>query len=131
LEKKKLKFSDIDSKSDLEKKIKGEVTEENLDKEADLYYKTLYTVIPKSHDQSLGIFPGDQQLTYSSVLLWDTIKGIPTVTVDSDYKVIKITINNSIVKDNLKSLGGGVYTLKHIPNNLHMEEVDNISYKGE
>jgi hypothetical protein len=131
LEKKKLKFSDIDSLSDLSKKIEGEVTDDEIKKEADLYHQELYTVIPKSHEQSLGIFPDYQQLSHSSILLWDTIKGIPTSVADSDYKVLKVTINSKIVRESLKSLNGGVYTLKHIPNSLPMEEVDSISYKGE
>jgi len=132
LVKKELKFSEMDLHSDLTKKIDGEL-EENGDmvKEADLYHKTLFTVVPKSHDHSLGIFPDDQQLSHSSVLLWDTVKGIPPAAIDVDYKVLKITINFSIIRDSLKTIGGGVYSLRHIPNTLPIEEVDSISYKGE
>jgi len=130
-EKKKLKFSDIDSQSDLEKEIDGELIEDTVKKEADLYHKTLYTVIPKTHDHSLGIFPNDQGLTNAGVLAWDTIKGIPTSLLDIEYKVIKVTLNDTIIRDNLRPVGGSTYILKHIPNTLPMEEANNISFNGE
>lgn len=130
-EKKKLKFSDIDSKSDLEKKIDGELMEEDIKKEADLYDQILYTIVPKTHDQSLGIFPKDQGLSHFSVILWNTKKGIPSSITDSDYKVLEVKVNNDIIRNNLKNVGGGAYTLKHVPNTLPMQEVDPISFRGE
>ena len=117
----------FDSQSDLEKKIDGELVEEEITKEADLYHRTLFTLIPFSHDFSLGIFPQDQQLTTSFVLLWDTVKLIPLSLIDnSDNKIIKVTLNSSTIRDSLKSLGSGVYSLKLIPNTLPMEEVSSI-----
>ena len=117
----------FDSQSDLEKEIDGELVEEEIKKEADLYNQALFTIIPSSHDFSLGIFPHDQQLTSSSVLLWDTVKGIPLSLTDNlDNKVIKVTLTSSIIRNNLKSLGGGIYSLKLIPNTLFMEEVSSL-----
>ena len=113
----------FDSHSDLEKEIEGELVEEEIKKESDLYHQILYTVIPFSHDFSLGIFPHDQQLSTTAVLLWDTLKSIPLSLIDNeDNKVIKVVVNSKVIRNELRSLGGGVYSMKLIPNTLFMEE---------
>jgi hypothetical protein len=135
-EQNKLKFGDFDSESDLTKKIDGEiqeVTEDNklVTKQADLYKNELYTIVPKGYDFTLGIYPDDQQLSHSSVILWNNIKTIPTSAIGDDYKVLKVKMNDVIIKNQLKPLGSGIYSLKHISPEVMMEEVDQITYNNE
>lgn len=127
--KSKLYFGDFDTESDLEKEVDGEI--EEIEKKADLYFNDLYTVIPESHDFTLGIFPDDQQLSSKGVFLWNSIKLIPTSLRDKDYKVLKVKIDSSKIKNNLKPHGNGIYTLSFIPNTASFEEVDNISFFSE
>jgi len=134
--KNKLEFSDFDSHSDLEKKIEGEIEEVNVEDEvcsktADLYKSTLYTAVPASHDHTLGIFPDDQQLSHSIVLLWTSHKTIPPSVIDNGYKVLTIDIPKDVVKNHLTSLGGGVYGLNYVPNTFSISETDNISYNND
>jgi len=129
MKKNKLSF---DQTSDLEKKIEGEVKEDpTLEKEADLYYNTLFTIVPKPHDVSLGIFPDDQQLSTKRVLLWNSLKQVPTFLIDDDYKVLKVKLTPSIIRNSLRNIGGGIYALEFIPNTLFMEEESNVSFKEE
>ncbi len=129
---KSLKFSDIDIHSDIDKKVEGEVDivkEDSIEKKADLYQRELFTIIPEDHDPSLGIFPGDQQLSNRYVLLWNSIKTITPSIIDKGYKILKIKIaSESIITNELRNLGGGVYALKYISNTLPFEEVKSINY---
>lgn len=128
-----LKFSDLNSTSDFDKTIDGDMEEvdfnNDLKKNADLYNNILYTIVLKDRDFDLGIFPDDQGFSHSSVVLWNSIKGIPLYT-DNDFKVFKIIITPEIKRDLLKSLGCGIYSLKHIPNTLSIEEVDGVSFQS-
>lgn len=131
---KNLKTGDKELTSDIDKEVPGEVDivkEKELKKESDLYKRELFTIIPSTHDPSLGIFPHDQQLSNSFVLLWNSIKTIPPLLIDSGYKVLKLKIeSNSLIRNDLKSLGSGVYSLKYIPNTIPWEEVDKISFRN-
>ena len=127
--KSKLYFGDIGAESDLEKEIEGEV--EEIKKEADLYFHNLFTVMPISHDHTLGIFPDDQQLSEKGVFLWNSIKTIPTSLRNEDYKVVRVMLDVDKIKRNLKPQGAGVYTLPYIPNTASFKEVDNTSFFSE
>jgi hypothetical protein len=124
-----LKFSDIDSNSELKKQIDGELEEDKLSKEADLYNQILYTVVPTPHDISLGIFPDDQDISHSSVILWNNVRLIPTSIVDSDYKVVKVKLTQSDILNKLKNIGNGMYSLKSISNEMPLEESDSFEFK--
>ena len=123
----------MDSTSDLDKQMEGELDsppKEELHKEADLYDRKLYTAIPINHDFTLGIFPKDQQLSDKYVLLWSTVRTIPTSIVDNNYKVIEIRVpSNEFIRQNLKTLPGGAYAVEYIPNTFQMKEVDPISFR--
>lgn len=121
----KFKFSDINFESDLEKEIEFEVEEDkHFKKESDLYDYLLYTVVSREHNINLGIFPSDQNLASTSVLLWNNIFTIPTFLKNSDYKVVQIRLTPSIIREYLRNLGGGVYAIKYVPNTLSMSEVN-------
>ncbi|MFA5398678.1 MAG: hypothetical protein WC346_21870 [Methanogenium sp.] len=127
MKKNKLSF---DQTSDLEKEVEGEVREDtSLEKEADLYYKTLFTAVPNTHDISLGIYPEDQQLSSRKVLLWNSLKQVPPFL--EDYKILKVKLSHKIIAFSLKNIGGGIYTLEFIPNTLPMEEQDFIAFREE
>jgi hypothetical protein len=104
---------------------------QNNQKQSDLYLNELYVIIPKTHDEKLGIFPKDQQVSNKHVVLWNNVKSIPTSLLDNNYKVLKVIISSDTIENTLTNLGGGVYALPHIPNNIHMEEVSPISYTND
>ena len=128
MKKNKLSF---DQTSDLEKQIEGDIVEEKLEKEADLYYSTLFMPIPITHDFSLGVFPDDQQLSTRHVLLWNSVKSIPTSISDNNYKIIKVVIPHKAIVNQMKSVSGGVYALSLIPNMWKMQEVNSVSFREE
>ena len=130
--KSKHKHSDLDSHSDFDKEIEGKVDiipEDEIKKEADLYDFKLNTVAPETHDPTLGIFPKDQQLSDHHVILWNSVRTIPTSVIDNGYKVYEVKLDREFVKNQLKPVGSGVYYTSFIPDNTPMREVSDISYE--
>ena len=128
----KYKQSDMESKSDFDKEIDGKVDivkEDEMKKEADLYDFKLNTVAPSDHDPTLGIFPKDQQLSDHHVILWNSVRTIPTSIIDSGYKVYEVQLNKDFVKNQLKTAGSGVYWTSYVPADTPMREVSDTSYE--
>lgn len=120
-----LKFSDKETTSELDKKVDGEldIVEKELKKEADFYDKTLFTLSPEGHDPSLGIFPQDQTLAPNHVLIWADWKTIPPSYLDKEYVIYQFKIpSESFVKQHLRNLGGGVYAVKYLSNDIKFEK---------
>lgn len=115
-----LKFSD--STSALDKDVEGEidiVEKDDLVKKADFYNKILFTVVPENHDPKLGIFPQDQNLATSSVIVWADAITIPPSYLDKEYVIYKFKIpSDSFVRNFLKNVGGGMYAVKYLSNDI-------------
>jgi hypothetical protein len=124
----RLTFSDIFFYSDFQKEIDGYFEEIDKDtykdslqnkknkiKIADLYFNTLYTVVPSDFDYSNGIYPKDQGILYNRIMLWNHVDDIPLFFKD-DSKILEIWVNFDQTKDELLNLGAGTYTLEYIPN---------------
>ena len=124
-----LNFGDLNTESDFEKEIEGDI--EEIEKEADLYFNYLYLPVLESQDSSLGVFPDDQKISRKGVLLWNSVKTIPMFFKLPDYKILKVKIDSDKIKGKLKAHGGGVYSLSFIPNTIPMEETDNQSFFSE
>jgi len=124
-----LNFGDLNTESDFEKEIEGDI--EEIEKEADLYFNYLYLPVLESQDSSLGVFPDDQKISRKGVLLWNSVKTIPMFFKSPDYKILKVKIDSDKIKGRLKVHGGGAYSLPFIPNTIPMEKTDNQSFFSE
>lgn len=129
--KSKLNFNNLDTMSDFDKDIDGEVEEIEIEKESELYFDSLFIPVLTSHDSSLGIFPDDQKISRKGVFLWNSIKTIPMLFKSKDYKILKVDIASGNFRENLKPLGSGVYSLSYIPNTVPLTKSDNQSFYSE
>uniref|UniRef100_A0A7C3SMP1 Uncharacterized protein n=1 Tax=Dictyoglomus turgidum TaxID=513050 RepID=A0A7C3SMP1_9BACT len=90
---------------------------------ADLYNEDLYTIVRKDLDVRMGIFPEDQDLSPTHVILWNSIMSIPFSLVNKDNKILQVRVSFKDVRKNLINLGGGAYGLEYIPNFCILKEV--------
>jgi hypothetical protein len=90
-------------------------------KTADLYDKTLYTVVKRGHDFNLGIFPQDQGFSSKYVLLWHNRKDL--LRFDNRWDVVKVEIADYAEVSDLGFYSAipGVYAVRSIPVHWQVE----------
>ena len=109
----------------------GEIDTESLPlgtkafmKKSDLYNRILYSVVPKDHNIKQGVFPDDQGFSNRYVYLWSSRRYVPSL-LSKDWKTIEIQVESeSLIRNHLRVIGNGVYTLPHLSNRMRMEEID-------
>ena len=91
-------------------------------KTSDLYHNKLYTVIPRSVDIKLGIFPDDQGFSKKSVLLWDNARDLIRFS-EEKFKMLEVIIPDDVKHTDLRSVLNAVYSLPFISNKWQIEEI--------
>lgn len=118
-----LQFSSFDKEIPVTPEV---LTEEELllEKQADLYHNTLFTVIPRDHNSQLGIFPEDQGFNRKYVFLWHSYKSLLPFSSEK-WKKLKVKLPPSVKFTQLRRLpSNDGYALHQIPNTWTIEEQD-------
>ncbi len=93
-----------------------------LDKQADFYNDTLYTIVPREMSLEFGVFPQDQKFHSNYVFLWDSFSDLNPFD-EEKWKKLRVTIpreakhNHTITRILSNTLG-----VEYIPNSWPMEE---------
>jgi len=100
----------------------------NTEKTSDLYDKTVYTVVRREHDLSMGIFPQDQGFSDKYVILWHNKRDLLNFDTDKwDVIEIRVPGYREVADVGFYSAVPGVYAVRNIPIDWDMEHTDLFS----